>query len=62
MTQYKDPGVSVYRQTKPGVLLEFFDENDDVTQFSLNPAKAKRVAYKILAALAEDEECRRPRV
>lgn len=61
MTEYKDPGVNVTRLTCPGVMLEFFDEYDDVTQFWLNPAKAKRVAYKILAVLAEYDEYRRPK-
>ena len=61
MTEYKDPGVNVCVLTCPGVMLEFFDKNDDVTQFWLNPVKAKRVAHQILAVLAEDEEYRRPK-
>ena len=62
MTKFEDPGVSVIGLTSPGVILDFFDEKDDVTQFFLSPAKAKRVAYQILAVLAEDEEYRGPRV
>jgi len=56
MTKYENPEVEAWGLTGPGVLLEFFDENCDVIQFFLNPAKAKRVAYQILTVLAKDEE------
>lgn len=55
MTKHENPEVLVWG-LGPGVLLEFFDENCDEIQFVLNPAKAKTVAYKILAVVAEDEE------
>lgn len=61
MTKYENPEVLVWGLTDPGVLLEFFDENCDEIQFVLNPAKAKTVAYKILAVLAYDEELRGPK-